>query len=176
MKLEPGPHHERWVSSRPEHYSAIARPNRGPQNRIMIPGIFLSYGSTWLSSGSTGSMFGAGRGGKRGRPDCLRRADKNLGSIHPRLTGAYPYTSAERQEFCPRNARLSTELRCQPVYTSTMPAACIHCNSLHRPERLGRPNAALDAPSRCLGPYLTRFFAPSGSRRATRPDSYSNRV
>ena len=48
--------------------------------------------------------------------------------MHPAL---WPVHSCRTLEFCPRIARLSTELRCPPVYILATNRGCIQCNFLH---------------------------------------------
>ncbi len=48
--------------------------------------------------------------------------------MHPAL---WPVHSCRTLEFCPRIARLSTELRCPPVYILATNPGCIQCNFLH---------------------------------------------
>ena len=52
--------------------------------------------------------------------------------MHPALG---PVHSCRTLEFCPRIARLSTELRCPPVYILATNRGCTQCNFLHSQSR-----------------------------------------
>ena len=62
-------------------------------------------------------------------------------------------------EFCPRMARLSTELRCRQVPILTAKPARTRCNCLRIPGREVALEAALGLP---FGAYRTRRLMPFG--------------